>query len=155
MTGVRVRQTVAATPDRVYRAWLEPDLMRRWLAPRGLRAARVEVDERVGGAVRVWHGDDAGDVGGAEAEIVELVPDRRIVLRWWFVGPDRLVDPDLETRLTVTFEAAGTEATLVTLDHDHLEGLIAARPEVADNVEAGWRGTLEILAIALEERMEG
>ncbi len=155
MTGVRVQQTIAATPDRVYRAWLDPVLMRRWLAPRGLRADRVEVDERIGGAVRVWHRDDDQDVGGAEAEIVELVPGRRIVLRWWFVGPGRVVDPDLETRLTVTFDAAGSEATLLTLEHDRLEGLAIGWPDVADNVAPGWRGTLEVLASALVEQVEG
>lgn len=155
MRGVRVRQIVAASPDRVYRAWLDPAVMQRWLAPRTLRAAQVEVDERVGGAVRVWHRDDDQDVGGVEAEIVELVPDQRIVLRWWFVGPDRVVDPDLETRLIVTFEATGPEATMVTLEHDRLEGLSAGWPEVADNVEPGWRGTLQILATVLAERVEG
>ena len=54
--AVRLRRTILATPDRVYRAWLDPDLLRRWLAPPGFVVTRVEVDERPGGGWRVWLG---------------------------------------------------------------------------------------------------
>ena len=54
--AVRLRRTIFATPDRVYRAWLDPDLLRRWLAPPGFVVTRVEVDERPGGRWRVWLG---------------------------------------------------------------------------------------------------
>jgi RNA polymerase primary sigma factor len=52
--AVRLRRTIFAKPDRVYRAWLDPDLLRRWLAPPGFVVTRVEVDERAGGLWRVW-----------------------------------------------------------------------------------------------------
>jgi RNA polymerase sigma factor (sigma-70 family) len=54
--AVRLRRTIFATPDHVYRAWLDPDLLRRWLAPPGFVVTRVEVDERPGGRWRVWLG---------------------------------------------------------------------------------------------------
>jgi RNA polymerase primary sigma factor len=54
--AVRLRRTIFATPDHVYRAWLDPDLLRRWLAPPGFVVTRVEVDERAGGHWRVWLG---------------------------------------------------------------------------------------------------
>src|SRR5919206_4506720 len=101
-TAVHVRRTITATPDRVYRAWLDPQLMSRWFAPASFTVRRVEVDERVGGRLRIWHIDSAGnDVGGAEAEIVELIPGERIVLHWQFVGPDRMIDPAMTILLTV------------------------------------------------------
>jgi uncharacterized protein YndB with AHSA1/START domain len=37
---VRLHRTIPAPPDPVYRAWLEPDLLRRWLAPVGLKVTR-------------------------------------------------------------------------------------------------------------------
>jgi len=81
VTAVHVRRTIAAPPQRVYRAWLDPQLMRRWFAPASFTVRRVAVDERVGGRLSIWHIDSAGnDVGGAEAEIVELIPGERIVL---------------------------------------------------------------------------
>jgi uncharacterized protein YndB with AHSA1/START domain len=51
---VRLERIIPAPPEQVYRAWLEPDLMRRWLAPAGLSVSRVEVDERAGGHHRIW-----------------------------------------------------------------------------------------------------
>ena len=60
--AVRLRRTIFATPDRVYRAWLDPDLLRRWLAPPGFVVTRVEVDERPGGRWRVWLGRRARPV---------------------------------------------------------------------------------------------
>ncbi|MDX6537697.1 MAG: hypothetical protein QOD37_2038, partial [Gaiellales bacterium] len=58
MTGddaiVTLRRTIFATPDRVYRAWLDPGVLCRWLAPPGFAVARVEIDERSEGRYRVW-----------------------------------------------------------------------------------------------------
>src|SRR4051812_3639815 len=103
-TAVHVRRTIAAPPERVYRAWLDPELITRWFAPGTYTVRKAEVDERVGGRLSIWHEDAEGnDVGGSESEIVELVPGERIVLNWQFVGPDRTTDPFLATRLTVTF----------------------------------------------------
>ena len=101
-TAVHLRRTIAAPPERVYRAWLDPQLISRWFAPADFTVQAVEVDERVGGRLRIWHADDDGnDAGGAEAEILELVPGERIVLDWQFVARDRATDPALATRLTI------------------------------------------------------
>jgi len=151
MSEICVRRNIAAAPERVYRAWLEPAVMQRWFAPRGFKVARAEVDERVGGRLQIWHCDDEHDRGGAEAEIIELVPNRRIVLRWWFVGPDRAVEPGQETRLTVTFEPDGVGKTLVTVTHDRLDGLARALPEIAGGVHEGWSAALESLSTELEK----
>jgi uncharacterized protein YndB with AHSA1/START domain len=147
-TAVHVRRTIAATPDRVYRAWLDPQLMVRWFAPGGFAVRRAEVDERVGGRVRIWHADGAGnDVGGAEAEIVELVPGERIVLRWQFVGPDRATDPALATRLTITF-AAVPGGTRLDLTHDRLDGVRDRSPHIAEQVRPGWESAIDALVAA-------
>lgn len=147
----RVRRTVAAPRYEVYRAWLDPDVMRTWFAPAGFGVAGVEVDERVGGRVRVWHVDEDGrDVGGHESEILELVPGERIAMRFRFVGPDRTHDSGPETLLTVTFTPADG-GTVVEIVHERLEALRAVRPDIADQVGAGWASALENLARALDE----
>ena len=146
---VRLERLLPAAPDQVYRAWLDPDILLRWFAPEGFSPAGVEVDERVGGRLAVWHaGADGEDLGGAECEIVDLVPAERIVLRWTFVGRDRVVEPDHASLLTVTLRPAGA-GTLLTLVHDRLDGLGAAMPDVAGQVENGWSGTLDRLDAAL------
>ena len=74
-TAVQVRRTIAAPPERVYRAWLDPQLMAKWFAPAVFTVRKAEVDERVGGRLSIWHADGEGnDVGGSESEIGELVP---------------------------------------------------------------------------------
>lgn len=146
---VRLQHTFPVPPDRVYRAWLDPDFMQRWFAAPVLTVTKAEVDERVGGAYRVWHRDESGDAGGAEAEILELVPNERIVLRWNFVGPDRYADPAMESRLTVTFRSSADGGTVLALTHERLDGLHARMPQIAGSVHGGWTETLESLDGAL------
>jgi uncharacterized protein YndB with AHSA1/START domain len=143
---VRLERTIPASPHQVYRAWLEPDLLLGWLAPGSLAVSRVEVDERVGGHYRVWQTDGDGDVGGFECELLELVPDRRIVFRWGFVGPEREAGPIFDSLLTITLAEATAGATMLTLVHERLDSLLAAMPQVAENVGPGWEIVLTKLA---------
>jgi uncharacterized protein YndB with AHSA1/START domain len=147
-TAVHVRRTVAAAPERVYRAWLDPGLIVKWFAPGSYTVGKAEVDERIGGRLSIWHRDgDGNDVGGSESEILELVPAERIVLDWQFVGPDRTTDPALATRLTVTFTAT-PDGTDVDLTHDRLDGVRDRHPFIAENVEPGWESALDNLVAA-------
>jgi uncharacterized protein YndB with AHSA1/START domain len=149
--AVRLTRTIAAPPERVFRAWLDPDVLRRWLAARSMSVTRAEVDERPGGRLSIWQADATGEAaGGFESEIVELVPHERLVFSWRFVGPQRETDPGLDSRLTVTVRPVdgGTELTLV---HERLAALRAAMPHVADRVEMGWAMALDKLAAAVGE----
>ena len=148
-TIVRLERTIPAPPRRVYRAWLEPDMLRRWLAPGGLEVKRVEIDERVGGHYRIWQADSDADVGGFECELLELVPDQRIVFRWGFVGPDRNDGPVYDSLLTITLREAPGGGTALTLVHERLEEIAAAMPEVAENVGPGWELALRKLTDAI------
>jgi uncharacterized protein YndB with AHSA1/START domain len=149
-TAVRLERTIPAPPATVYRAWLEPDLLLRWLAPGGLEVTRVEVDLRVGGRFRVWQADGGTGVGGFECELLELVPNERIVYRWGFVGPRRTDGPTYDSLLTVTLRDAPA-GTMLTLVHERLDDLAAAMPEVADGVEPGWTSALDKLTELLSE----
>jgi uncharacterized protein YndB with AHSA1/START domain len=148
--AVRIERVIPASPERVYRAWLDPSTLAQWSAPVGWSVARHEVDERVGGHYRCWHVDAEGrEMGGYEAEILELAPNERIVLRWFFVGPDRVVDEGTESRLIVLLAPAADGGTALTLVHENLDGLADASPYIAENVQGGWSGTLDRLAGAL------
>jgi uncharacterized protein YndB with AHSA1/START domain len=145
MTEIRMQRTIAAPPDSVYRAWLDPDQLARWLAPGDMRVTRVEADERVGGSYGIWQADDDGDVGGFEWEVLELVPAERIVFLWRFLGPERAVDPALDSRLTITLRAAAGGATELTLVHERLDAFAAAMPEITELVAPGWAAALDQL----------
>lgn len=141
-TTVRLIRTFDAAPGRVYRAWLDPDIVRRWKAPASQEVVRVEIDELVGGAHQTWKAEGGVIVGGFDSELLELVPDQRLVFRWGLIGPQRREGPSFDTRLTVTcraFPSGGTELTLV---HEHLDELAEAMPHIADNVGPGWDAVL-------------
>jgi uncharacterized protein YndB with AHSA1/START domain len=153
MTAVRVQRIIPAPPDKVYRAWLEPELIRRWMAPAGLEVTRAEVAERVSGRYRIWHAGTEGEVGGFECELLELVPHERIVLRWGFVGPDRLAGPTYDSQLTVTLREAPDGATELTLVHERLDDLREALPDIANGVGPGWEMALDKLAALAQEAL--
>ena len=147
--AVRVERVIPAAPRDVYRAWLDPGLLQRWLAPGGITVRLAETEARVGGHFRIWHVESGADVGGFECQIVELVPDKRIVFRWGFVGPDRTAGPVFDSMVTVTLRRARGGATKLTVVHERLEDLAAAMPHIARNVQTGWELVLEKLAVTL------
>ncbi len=146
---VRLQRTIPAPPSEVYRAWLDPVLLRQWMAPGRFDVQRAEVDARVGGHLRIWHADAGFHVGGFECEILELLPYERLVFRWGFVGPERAAGPVYDSRLTITLQAAEGDETILTLVHERLDDLAAAMPEGARSVEHGWALVLEMLAQVL------
>ena len=146
---VRLQRTIPAPPSEVYRAWLDPVLLRQWMAPGRFDVQRAEVDARVGGHLRIWHADAGFHVGGFECEILELLPYERLVFRWGFVGPERAAGPVYDSRLTITLQAAEGDETILTLVNERLDDLAAAMPEGARSVEHGWALVLEMLAQVL------
>jgi uncharacterized protein YndB with AHSA1/START domain len=136
--AIRLTRTIPAPPDDVYRAFLEPELLRQWFCPRDFEVVDVEIDARVGGR---HHTTIVAPDGGRHAfacEIRELVPGARIVLIWTFEPSDY---PG-ESVLTVTLREAGPGTTELTLVHDRL----AARPpDELDQVRGGWDEALDKL----------
>lgn len=92
-----------------------PGILRKWFGPGGFDVPRVEVEEHVGGRFRIWHSLAGEPAGGFEAELLELVPDERLVFRWGFVGPARDDGPCFDSLLTVTLHPVpeGTRLVLV------------------------------------------
>ncbi|MBB5867310.1 uncharacterized protein YndB with AHSA1/START domain [Allocatelliglobosispora scoriae] len=143
--AVRRERVLTAPPHAVYRAWLDPVILQRWLAPGTMECVRAEVDERIGGRYRIWQNASGQPGGGFDAEILDLVPDRRIIWQWAFVGPDREAGPVFDSRLTVTLDGTPDGGTRLVLLHEHLDALAAAHPDVADQVGNGWESVLDKL----------
>ena len=77
--AVRVERTLHASPERVFRAFLEPDLIRQWIAPDDLVVDRVTVDARVGGRLEVWHSRNGLSTGKFEGRFLKIDPPRELV----------------------------------------------------------------------------
>jgi uncharacterized protein YndB with AHSA1/START domain len=147
--AVRLERTFPFPPQQVYRAWLDPKLVGRWLAPGDAEVTHVEVEERVGGRYRVWQSRGGQPQGGCEGEVLELIPNERIVLRWGWAGPEHDAGPVFDSLLTITLRATAGGGTALTLVHDRLDAIAAAHPEIARQVGRGWEITLDKLPRAL------
>ena len=138
---VTLHRVLRAPPERVYRAFLDPDAMAKWLPPHGFTGRVLEQDLRVGGRYRMQFTNlGNGQVHAFGGEYLELVPGERIV------NTDRFDTPNLlgEMRTTVTLQAVsvGTELRVVQ------EGIPAAIP--TEGCYVGWQESLQLLAQLVE-----
>lgn len=139
--AVELTRTIDATPDEVYRAFVDPSRLRQWFRPAGFEVTDVVVDPRVGGRhrtelVSAEHGRHAFD-----CEIRELVPAERIVLRWAFEAPDSPGERE-ESLLTVTLREAASGGTELKLVHSRLAD--------GEGVHDGWSEALDKLMALYE-----
>lgn len=138
---IRLHRVFAAPPERVYRAFLDPDAMAKWLPPNGFTGKVHHMDARVGGSYKMSFTNFAtGQSHSFGGEYLELVPGERIRHTGVFD------DPNLPGTMHVTVDlkkvASGTEM------HVTQEGVPDAIP--ADACYLGWQESLTLLAKLVE-----
>jgi len=138
---IRLHRVFAAPPSRVYRAFLDPAALAKWLPPNGFTCTVHELDARVGGGHRMsFTNFSTGGSHGFGGTYLELVPDERIRYT------DRFDDPGLpgEMMVTVTLRAVscGTELQVV---QEHVPDVIP--PE---QCHLGWQESLALLRRLVE-----
>ena len=138
---VTLHRVFRAPPDRLYRAFLDPDTMAKWLPPHGFTGRVLSMDARVGGRYRMQFTNFSnGQSHAFGGEYLELIPGERIV------HTDSFDDPNLpgEMRTTITFRPVlvGTEVTAVQ------EGIPAVIP--TEMCYLGWQESLQLLALLIE-----
>jgi len=134
-----------APPEVVFRAFVEPELLARWLGPSRL-AMEVEVLEvRHGGRWRFLHRDDEGNVYGFRG-VFHGTPSAAagIVQTWEFEGA-----PGHVSLQTATFEARGSR-TFVRLSSVY-QSVEDRDAEVASGMEEGARESMDRLAALVAE----
>lgn len=142
---IRLHRVLAARPEKVYRAFLDPDAKARWLPPDGFTAKIHHMDAKVGGTYKMsFTNFTTGKSHSFGGEFRELVPNERLCYT------DRFDDPNLpgELRVTVTFKpvSVGTEMTIVQ------EGVPEAIPPEACYL--GWQQSLAHLARLVEPEID-
>jgi uncharacterized protein YndB with AHSA1/START domain len=127
-----------APPERVFRAYVEPDLVVQWLGPRGLEMRIDEYDARTGGTYRYVHRDTDGNEYAFRGVFHEVRPVDRMVQTFTFEEY-----PDGVSLETATFEDLGGRTRVTTKSLvDTLEGRDAM---VASGMEVGVREGYERL----------
>ncbi len=138
---VKLHRVFKAPAERVYKAFLDPDAMAKWLPPNGFTCKVHEMDARVGGKYKMsFTNFGTGQSHSFGGEYKELVPNERIV------NSDKFDDPNLpgEMTNTVTFRevSVGTEVNILQ------EGIPAMIP--AEACYLGWQESLKLLAMLVE-----
>lgn len=138
---VRFHRIFQAKPERVYRAFIDPDAKVKWLPPNGFTAKVHHDDARVGGSYRMsFTNFSTGNSHSFGGEYLELTPNERIRYA------DRFDDPNLpgEMNVTVTLTpvSVGTELNIVQ------ENIPDAIPPEACYL--GWQESLNLLALLVQ-----
>jgi uncharacterized protein YndB with AHSA1/START domain len=143
---VRLHRVLRTTPEKVYRAFLDPDAMVKWLPPHGFTGKVHHLDAKVGGTFKMsftnFTSGHRHTFGGA---YLELVPNERIR------HTDKFDDPNLPGEMHVTVSlrpvSCGTEL------HVLQEGIPEAIPTEACYL--GWQESLTLLAQLIEPEIPG
>ena len=105
---IRITRDFDASPDRVFRAWTDPDLVARWLGPRNSEIRIDGWDARTGGSYRYASVRDGEEVAAFYGSFHEIRPTERLVQTFTWEGM-----PDGVSLDTMTFEDLGNGRTRV------------------------------------------
>jgi uncharacterized protein YndB with AHSA1/START domain len=142
MSGsVRLHRVLATSPEKIYRAFIEPDAMAKWLPPNGFTATVHQMEAKVGGTHRMsFRNFTTGHSHSFGGTYLELSPGKR--LRYTDKFEDPQMPGEIQVTVTLTKVSVGTEISITQ------EGL----PDVIP-VEAcylGWQESLRNLAKLVE-----
>lgn len=138
---IRLHRVLKAPPDRVYRAFLDPEALVKWMPPHGFTAKVHQFDGRVGGGYKMsFKNHTTGNSHSFGGKYLELVPNERIR------HTDVFDDPNLPGTMTVTVAlrkvSVGTELDITQ------EGVPDVIP--AEACYLGWGESLQLLALLVE-----
>jgi uncharacterized protein YndB with AHSA1/START domain len=143
---VLLHRVLTAPPEKVYRAFIDPDALARWIPPNGFTGKVQHMDVKVGGTFKMsFTNFSTGTVISFGGDYLEVVPNER--LRY----TDVFDDPNLPGVMTVTITlkkvSVGTELTAVQEGVPHVIPLEACY--------LGWQESLRNLARLVEPEIPG
>lgn len=138
---IRLHRVIRATPERVYKAFLDPDAMVKWLPPNGFTGKVHQADMRVGGTYKMsFTNFSTGKSHSFGGKYLELWPHE--LLRYTDCFDDPNLPGEMITTVTLTKVSVGTELSVVQ----------ESVPEVipAEACYLGWQESLILLAKLVE-----
>ena len=127
--SLNLQRRYPVSPEKVWRAWTDPQALKQWWGPGGPEAVSVvELDVRVGGRFRILFGGPRGDDHEVQGTYREVVPNRRLAFTWTWPR----TTPERESLVTITFNAVGSGTALDFVHAQHFD------EKVRDGHLQGW-----------------
>ena len=143
---VRLHRVLRAPTERVYRAFLTPEAMAKWLPPNGFTCTVHQMEARVGGAYRMsFTNFTSGNSHSFGGTYLELLPHERIRYTARFDDPN--LPGEMTTTVTLAAVFCGTEMQVTQ------EGIPAVIPTEACYL--GWQESLVLLGKLVEAEIPG
>ena len=138
---IRLHRVLRAPPERIYRAFLDPQAVAKWLPPYGFTCTVHHLEAKIGGTYRMsFTNFSSGHAHSFGGEFLELVPHERIR------HTDTFDDPNLPGQMTTTISlkavSCGTELSIVQ------EGIPELIP--TEMCYLGWQESLVLLGKLVE-----
>lgn len=143
---IRLHRVIRTTPEKLYRAFLEPEAMAKWLPPDGFTCKVHQMDAKVGGSYKMsftnFTTKQSHSFGGT---YLELIPGKRLHYT------DKFDDPNMPGEMITTIElkkvSCGTDLNITQ------EGIPDVIPP--EMCYLGWQDSLVLLAKLVEPEIEG
>src|SRR4051812_23509185 len=143
---VRLHRVLRTAPEKIYRAFTDPEAMPKWLPPNGFTGKVHHFDGKVGGTYKMsFTNFSTGHSHSFGGEYVELTPNERIRYINRFDDPN--LPGDMQVTVTLKKVSCGTELNVVQ------EGIPAVIPTEACYL--GWQESLILLAKLVEPDIPG
>lgn len=138
---IKLHRVLRAPPDRVYRAFLDPDALAKWLPPNGFTCKVHEMNAKVGGRFKMsFTNFGTGKSHSFGGTYIDLTPHERIRYAEKFDDPN--LPGEMQTTITLKKVLCGTEVTIAQ------KGIPAPIP--AEMCYLGWQESLVSLAKLVE-----
>ena len=138
---VRLHRIFVTKPEKLYRAFIEPDAMAKWLPPNGFTCTVHHMEPKVGGSFRMsFRNFSTGQTHSFGGQYLELVANERLRYTDQFENPS--LAGDIRVTVTLSKVSVGTEVTIMQ------EGLPDVLPVEACYL--GWQESLRNLARLVE-----
>ena len=143
---IRLHRVLRATPERLYRAFIDADAMAKWLPPHGFTGKVHRMDPRVGGGYALsFTSFSAGGSHAFGGTYVDLVPNERLSYTSRFDDPN--LPGEMRTTVSLVAVSCGTEMSVVQ------EGIPPMIP--LENCYLGWQQSLLLLGQLVEADVPG
>lgn len=131
-TRLQIRRLIPASPEEVFQAWTNPEALKHWWGPKGVRCVDADIELRVGGDYRIVNELPDGSILVISGQFTRIEEPNLLSYTWATEA-----EGTTEELVSIRFQAHGRHTELV-LTHD-----LVPTQELRDQHQNGWIGCLD------------